>query len=1651
MKNFKALLNLVNFICIQVKFISYNKVIIYYTNLKGGENTRNVDRLFVVLILSILLMFSLSAVFAENSDVYNATADADLLSIQESPALDVQSLQDNSTAQVLQVHNNESTLKSTDNSIVVSVTHHYDEYGQTWDEDGFPLAGAIINLYDSNNNFISSYETDEEGMVEITNLESKKYYVEACYDTFEPKKSQVLDFTRRPGTLKGSFDFIPDILLLVDYTSHKEKLEVLMNLSKRVAFISTMDYDVSREWLADYARFIHVDMFAEGAYSVFTAEKLKNLLKNSPANINYNVAYTFGVYNQGILNATGIHIVGANPQNNTYHTIENTYIGSYFQAEDIDASDVLYQNMVNYLKYVYYLIDPDKYENPTLNESNAPLMGPECGFYHPDLGIFTIYPDGNLINQWILTNPGYNYDGIGSLNWMVQDYPKWFTDVLDPTTLFKQFEDEFIAKFNPDKKFIAIATYYCGGDVVDALIRGYEEYGRPAFNVFKFSTDPSMSSILRKIMDVSDVGISAITSLYSWSLSYANGTAEPDLSEMDLEVLKGVNEISKYSYESDLGPQVEWTYAVTYPSFEGVFGPVILSYLDDNNTVQVIQTGVDKMVKLSCGWADLKDLNNSEKTIAIVLYNYPPGKAEIGASYLNVIQSTYDLLLKLYEEGYTVCNISELMNITEFTKLLFNSGNKGSWAGGLLTKYVQENKEELIKHHQLISMDDFINLTADLPEELYIEMVNQWGAGLGKSMVYTEGDEQYLVVPGIWFGNIFVTFQPSRGWEEADISEVIQNYHDLKLPAHQYYVAFYEWMDKVTHANAIVSMGTHGTLEWLPGKNIGVGSGDWSFELTLTPTIYPYIVSNPGEAMVARDRSAAMLLTHMTPAIVSSGLYGNYSLLNNYITYYKDQIKLNVTSNADVYKEKIIDLAPSLGFKNYTTNESFTEWLDELHLYLEGMEDDLMTYGLHTLGKILTGEELTEEVITVTTSQTKIYNYIMEFLYPEFKGKNFYEDVQGNLECLAEHDAIKEFLREYIGRLVNGSSVDELAEIYGIEVGSSLYNSTSYAAQVIVNIQNNNEWNAILTALEGGYVPAGLFADPAYGDSIPTGYDGYASDPTRMPSEAAYESSIKIVDLLLSNYYEEHGNWPELTALILWGTEISRTEGIGVAEFLYLLGCKPVWSDNGKVIGVEMLPLEDLTVTLNNGSVVNRPRIDVYASLVTSNKDWIRWMVTGVKLAAFADGETEENNFVIKHYAENPTLDRLFGLPGNILEGTGMSTLIPNTADWDIETVNEKAMSIYLESVSFAWTLDDDGNIAINKEKDTFMYLLNKTELITQNLDSTWRVLDSDDYYDWFGGLYNAASLLREKSGQERPDTSFVDIRDKNKYLAKSYEEELEFEIRTTLLNPKYLEALTGDGAGMNWIATRYQNMFGTLTVANNKLDKQLGNQLADSLFGIATGVGDETTSVGLQSALAHMFYLGTQGTWDADVSKLEQLANEYMNQVINYGVACCHHTCKNLEFNMKIIQASSLSPAEKQLFAEILAQATNTDPLYKMEDNPSEGENSDDNTNAHELVNGTTNQESDLSGGQTSAGNDASTPGDAKTASQSQSSSDASPSSTGGSGAKAYELSEKSASKSASSAESSMPIFVIIAIIVLIAIFLVGYLRNQKDDYDDY
>ena len=310
-----------------------------------------------------------------------------------------------------------------------------------------------------------------------------------------------------------------------------------------------------------------------------------------------------------------------------------------------------------------------------------------------------------------------------------------------------------------------------------------------------------------------------------------------------------------------------------------------------------------------------------------------------------------------------------------------------------------------------------------------------------------------------------------------------------------------------------------------------------------------------------------------------------------------------------------------------------------------------------------------------------------------------------------------------------------------------------------------------------------------------------------------------------------------------------------------------------------------------------------------------------------------------------------------------------------------------------------------------------------------------------------------------------VDIRNKNDYISRTYEEEINFEIRSKILNPLYYNELFNTRAGALSYAAQMQNLYGVLIVSNTKLNTQLGNDIANTYLGLASGVGNVAQAAAWQSIAAWMMYLSYQGMWDGNQELVTELADNMIKIANIYGVACCHHTCKNLDFNMKLIQSSSLSASEKAKYAQILSQATLTDPIYEDDnniDNTNPDDSNTDNTNSDDsnnqvLVNRTTNDQSssgESAGSATAVGAYTSIKsGDAKSAasqSSSKSSQADSSSQDASGGASAHEISKSSASKSAAG-QSSTPVVLIIAVICLIAIFVVGYARNKRenDKYD--
>jgi len=1546
------------------------------------------------------------------------------------------------------------------------VTTAYDKLNNTYaggDEDGFVVSGVNITLSDENG-ILYNTTSNVDGEYLFSNLNPGKYTVNFNYGTYATGSESV---TLVNESRSINHIFVPDITIITfsgDTSSigQADKIRLLKEISDRFLFLESYElnnsYDNSNQWMLNYAQFILVDMFSIGnGFGIDT-----DLIAYSPASQKEKIAYTFGIFDGAMIQGTLANwgFLGGNP-----HSIENTYAGSYWQTGSESNSTVLKTNMQNFYNYIRYLLGETE-ENPTTNGNGPLLLSNSWGIYYPGFTGNVKTPTEEQINTWILSDPGYNDDGAGSLNWMTNEYSKWNLENNDPQLILRNFEDWYTTnKKEFNGSFIVISTYYEGGEVVDALIKEYEKLGRATFSIYKSTSEtPDMTYLLEMAGNKSVIhrGVSAVSYMYWWTTGYAQRGGNYTINaykNLNVSLINALKDISQFSYESEYGPQNEWTAAVTMPEFEGVFGAIPISYIDENKTTVIIKEGIAKHAQLTNGWANLHDLNNSDKKVSILVYGYPPGKANIGASYLDVFQSIHDLLEILYDEGYDIgMNKSEIPTTEELNSIITDFGNKGLWAEGLLDFYVIQHYDELTKNNQLVNEELFQKWYDELPKKLQQDLTDYWGAGLGNgSMVYREKvvvnfkeledwlnslpeddhilfdhywnlskeniiisedsegmllnktrfyqwyfdlpsnlqkvfnqtigfkllnetkykNEGYFLIPGKFFGNIFLSIQPLRGWE----SQI--DFHNSYLPPPHQYIAYYKYLSQIFQTNAIIHMGTHGTLEWLPGRNLGLQSLDWPFQLIDTPIIYPYIVSNPGEGMVAKERSFAEVITHLTPVTSSTSLYGNYVELNDLISRYDNNKNSGVETNIINYQNEILRLAEDLGYddpdyitvkkaitdyeialsnedvngtieaKNnliekakllrYDTpaeenfeewlndvqtfvnsNQAFDQWLAVIHENLEDMSADKINTGMHTLGEIWNDTDLITGVGTIVSSRTMILDDLMHLYYPDIK-ESYYDKLKDRT-FNDKRDMLTTILNSIVTNLVEGSSVYDIATSYGIfDYTHPLFEDIVEINETIDNIRNNKEWYSIITALSGGYVEPGLAADPLYSDVLPTGRSMYVSDTTKIPSRSAWQSAVNSVDDLLEKYMVNLGeeSFPEVVGEVIWGTEALRTEGISLAQFMYLLGVKPVWDKTGKVTGIEVIPLDELTITIDS-TIYSRPRIDVFATIVCNNPDWLSLLTQSVEVVN-ALNESTTDNYVKKHFNETGSLERLFGLPGAILEGTGVSDYLNNagTSLNESSDIAVELASVYESRIGHSWNVDDEGNVIVKDDGEAFAYLLEHVDLIIQNLDSTWRYLDSDDYLDWFGGLLNAATVHGTIV-----NTVLLDIRDKNTVVTSTLGEEVKKETRTTMLNPQWLSEMTDEIGGWNQMSQNFENLMKTMLTTQNYKENQAGKAVLDTSKGNNAGIigngllrelartvtyseyftiDAQYKSYAFQSMAGWLLTSDMAGYWKTEDNALRKdLLQKYVNNANRYGVACCHHTCGNINFHEWIIKTGT-------------------------------------------------------------------------------------------------------------------------------------------------
>jgi magnesium chelatase subunit H len=901
---------------------------------------------------------------------------------------------------------------------------------------------------------------------------------------------------------------------------------------------------------------------------------------------------------------------------------------------------------------------------------------------------------------------------------------------------------------------LIMRSYVLAGNTAhyDAIIDALEKRGLRAVTAFAAGLD-ARPAIDRFFMADGKATVDAVISLTGFSLvggpAYNDArAAEEVLAQLDVPYIaaQSVEFQSLAQWENSeqgLMP-VEATMMVAIPELDGATGPIVFggrgetSDRGDTHGMRPHTERVDRLADRVDRQIRLRRKPKSERKLAVVLFNFPPNAGNTGtAAYLSVFASLYNTLKALKQDGYHVdlpASVDELRDgIVE----------------GNAARYGTHGNV-----HTTIDVDSHVR------QETWLDEIEKhWGPAPGKQL--SNGREIFVL--GARYGNVFVGLQPAFG-HEGDPMKLLFS-HDF-APTHAF-SAFYRYLESGFAADAVLHFGTHGALEFMPGKQTGLTAACWPDRLIgKLPNFYLYASNNPSEGMIAKRRAAATLVSYLTPPIARADLYRGLTDLKASI----DRWRHNGQAQASE-REELAELIRVQAGELELVKLDETAWqtdvdrhIEHLHADLIELEQTLIPYGLHVVGDAPTREQRI--------------------------------DLLQALNC-ASHDV--EVPRAVIERLVDGASArDALRDQHaGGEAMQAICESLRETAELLAN---DHEIDALLRAIDGRFIrpaPGGdLLRNPAV---LPTGRNIHGFDPFRLPSVFSVRQGRSQAEALLARHIEQGHGMPESIALVLWGTDNLKTEGGPIAQALALIGAEPRLDSYGRVAGARLLPLDE----------VGHPRIDVIMTLSGIFRDLLplqtKLLAEAAFLAASAD-EPPEQNFVRKHalaYQEKHGCDietaalRVFSNAEGAY-GSNVNMLIDNSR-WEDE---DELAETYSQRKSFAYGVSGRPTRQAKLLDD----MLTHVELAYQNLDSVeLGITTVDHYFDTLGGISRAA---RRSSGCDIP--VYISDQTSGDGKIRTLAEQVALETRTRMLNPKWYEGMLEHGyEGVRQIETHVTNTMG--------------------------------------------------------------------------------------------------------------------------------------------------------------------------------------------------------------------------------------------------
>jgi magnesium chelatase subunit H len=867
--------------------------------------------------------------------------------------------------------------------------------------------------------------------------------------------------------------------------------------------------------------------------------------------------------------------------------------------------------------------------------------------------------------------------------------------------------------------------------------------------------------------------------------------------------------------ESDLGLHpIQVALQIAIPELDGAIEPIILSGRDASTGKAIaLQDRIEAIAGRALKWVNLRKKPKLDKKVAITVFSFPPDKGNVGtAAYLDVFGSIFEVMKALQGNGY------DLEDVPETAKELMEAVIHDAQA--------QYNSPELNIAYRM-SVEEYERLTP------YSERLEtNWGKPPG----HLNSDGQNLLIYGKSFGNVFIGVQPTFGYE----GDPMRLLFSRSASPHHGFAAYYTYLNQIWKADAVLHFGTHGSLEFMPGKQMGM-SGDCYPDNLIgnIPNLYYYAANNPSEATIAKRRSYAATISYLTPPAENAGLYKGLQELSELIGSYqtlKETGRGVPIVNTIVDKARLCNLDQDIALPDVDAKELSSEERDNIvgsvYRKLMEIESRLLPCGLHVIGKPPTQEEAVATLVNIANldreedglqSLTRIIaSSIGRNIDDIYKNsdRGILEDVellqQITLACRAAVNALVQAQVDADGRVdlitklnffnigKKAPWIEALHDLGYTKVDADLLKPLfEYLEFCLEQVCADNELGALLKALEGEYVLPGPGGDPIRNpDVLPTGKNIHALDPQSIPTSAAVQSAKIVVDRLLERQkIDNGGNYPETIACVLWGTDNIKTYGESLAQIMWMVGVKPVPDALGRVNKLELLSLEEL----------GRPRVDVVVNCSGVFRDLfinqMNLLDQAVKMAAEAN-EPIEMNFVRKHALEQAAemginlrqaATRIFSNASGSYS-SNVNLAVENST-WEDES---ELQEMYLKRKSFAFDSDNPGMMA--ESRGMFERALKTADATFQNLDSSEISLtDVSHYFD--SDPTKIVATLREDG--KKPAAYIADTTTANAQV-RTLSETVRLDARTKMLNPKWYEGMLSHGyEGVRELSKRLVNTMG--------------------------------------------------------------------------------------------------------------------------------------------------------------------------------------------------------------------------------------------------